>query len=124
RLPEVLFTSTIERVGVIPEDRQGFVDVIQACVDGKTSDFHYEFRTRRVDNILTWRETVGYVAKRTPDGRPLRFVGAAIDITERKLAEDARRRIQARMELAIRGSNLGTWELDMPDGRLDTSEKA
>lgn len=114
--PEVSFVQTLERVGVLPEDHEQFRQVIQDCVDGKTSEFRMEFRTRRVDNIFTWREMVGRVRDRRADGRPLRVGGAAIDITQRKLAQE-------RTQLALRGSNLGTWELDMPHGDLALSEK-
>src|SRR5262249_54927933 len=38
------------------------------------------------------------------------------DITERKLAEEALRQANERLELAVRGSHVGLWEIDMPDG--------
>ncbi len=45
------------------------------------------------------------------------------DTTLRRQAEEAAvlRKAHARLELAVRGSNLGIWEYDMPDGRLDNS---
>jgi PAS domain S-box-containing protein len=47
----------------------------------------------------------------------LRFLeGLNIDITERKRAEEALRKANDRLALAIRGSNVGIWENDMPDG--------
>ncbi len=42
--------------------------------------------------------------------------GVGIDVTERKRAEDALRQANARLDLAIRGSNVGIWENEMPDG--------
>ena len=44
------------------------------------------------------------------------FVALARDITERKRLEAALRQANARLDLAIRGSNVGLWEIDMPDG--------
>jgi PAS domain S-box-containing protein len=40
------------------------------------------------------------------------------DVTQRRQAEEAEafRRANARLELAVRGSNIGIWEIDMPDG--------
>ena len=45
------------------------------------------------------------------------------DTTQRRQAEEAAvlRKAHSRLELAVRGSNLGIWEHDMPDGRLDDS---
>jgi PAS domain S-box-containing protein len=42
--------------------------------------------------------------------------GIGIDVTERKRSEDAIRQANARLDLAVRGSNVGIWENDMPDG--------
>ena len=40
------------------------------------------------------------------------------DVTQRRQAEEAEalRRANERMELAVRGSNVGVWEIEMPDG--------
>ncbi|HVS38710.1 MAG TPA: response regulator [Gemmataceae bacterium] len=42
--------------------------------------------------------------------------GVGVDVTERKGTEDALRQANARLDLAVRGSNVGIWENDMPDG--------
>jgi PAS domain S-box-containing protein len=40
------------------------------------------------------------------------------DVTQRRQAEEAEvhRRVNERVELAVRGSNVGVWDVDMPDG--------
>ena len=38
------------------------------------------------------------------------------EIAERKRVEEALRLAKARLDLAVRGSNIGIWEIDMPDG--------
>src|SRR5262249_1830706 len=38
------------------------------------------------------------------------------DITARRRAEEELRLANARLELALRGSNIGIWEVDAPDG--------
>jgi PAS domain S-box-containing protein len=42
--------------------------------------------------------------------------GLNIDITKRKLTEEALRQANARLDLAVRGSNVAIWENDMPGG--------
>src|SRR4030095_2170367 len=42
----------------------------------------------------------------------------ARDVTERKRLEEEVRLAAARLELALRGSNIGFWDIDMPDGDL------
>jgi PAS domain S-box-containing protein len=42
--------------------------------------------------------------------------GVGIDVTERKRTEEALRQANGRLDLAVRGSNVGLWENDMPDG--------
>jgi PAS domain S-box-containing protein len=46
----------------------------------------------------------------------------AVRATEERIrTEDALRQANARLELAVRGSNISIWECDMPDGRIETS---
>jgi PAS domain S-box-containing protein len=55
------------------------------------------------------------------DDGTFRFLdGLNIDITERKRVEEALRQANARLDLAVRGSNIGIWENDMPDGDFKT----
>jgi len=124
RLPDTSLPECLEKVGVIAEDIPKFIAVVQDCIDGRTDEYGMEFGCRRVDGVMTWRVMRGNISMRHPDGRPLRLVGVAVDITSQKLAEEQIRRIQQRLELAIRAAALGTWELDMPDGRLEASAKS
>jgi PAS domain S-box-containing protein len=42
--------------------------------------------------------------------------GVGVDVTSRKRTEDTLRQTNARLDLALRGSGVGIWENDMPDG--------
>jgi PAS domain-containing protein len=50
------------------------------------------------------------------DGTIMGTFGVSRDVTERKCAEEARRQANARLELALRGSNVGVWDNEMWDG--------
>ena len=47
---------------------------------------------------------------------PSSIFTVTLDVTERKRVEEALRVAQARLDFAIRASNIGIWEVNMPDG--------
>src|SRR5258708_10140148 len=49
------------------------------------------------------------------------MIGAMLDITERKRLEAELSQALARLDLAVRGSSIGIYELNMPDGVLENS---
>jgi PAS domain S-box-containing protein len=48
--------------------------------------------------------------------RPNSIFTVTLDVTQRKQVEEALRVAQARLDFAIRASNIGIWEVKMPDG--------
>ena len=70
---------------------------------------------------MRWHLSRGIVA-RAPDGRPVRFIGTTVDITDLKRAEEALRQASDRLDLAVRSSNIGIWECDMPDGHIENAD--
>src|SRR5205085_2649438 len=52
-------------------------------------------------------------------GQAVRMFGTMQDVTEREEALAEMRVANARLDLAMRASNIGVWEVDVPDGRLD-----
>ncbi|HEY8945622.1 MAG TPA: PAS domain S-box protein, partial [Polyangiaceae bacterium] len=45
-------------------------------------------------------------------------IGVSVDITDRKLREEELRRTQERLELAMRGAELGMWDWDITSGQV------
>ncbi len=70
---------------VHPEDKKRVAAAVQACLDGRVP-YAIEYRVRTKDGACRWWIARGAVA-RAPDGRPIRWIGTATDITERKNAE-------------------------------------
>src|ERR1700730_10362240 len=56
-------------------------------------------------------------------GQPLRLVGMAQDITERKEAEEMLRKSESLLTQAEQLANLGSWEMDLRTGTLTWSKQ-
>ncbi len=56
------------------------------------------------------------------EGRPA-ILGAAIDITERKRAEEALQETRERLELALSGADLATWDYDCVTGDVIVNDR-
>ena len=59
---------------------------VQAHLEGR-APYAAEYRVRRKDGVYRWWSARG-AAARTPDGKPVRWIGSITDITERKQAEE------------------------------------
>ncbi len=72
-----------------------------------------EFRIVRPDGSVRW--LVSRARPEDIDGRRLVF-GVTLDVTERRLAEQALRSADERSALAARSAGIGTWEMDFDNG--------
>ena len=75
-----------------PEDRAEFRRGYIAAVQQDTDFFEQEFRIVRPNGEVRWVHRRGRV-RRGPDGRARSVLGVALDITERKQAEEANARL-------------------------------
>jgi len=93
-------------------DRELARHLVMRCVH-KGLPFTLDYRIRRADTgAERWLQSHG---SRTDydDGRPSHFVGISFDITERKRAEQELRASNESMRLAVEGSGMATWELEL-----------
>jgi PAS domain S-box-containing protein len=99
-----------------PEDRAKVVDGFQQMLHDGTDYYENEYRIVRPDGQLRWILGRGRVVRDTL-GKPVRYFGVDIDITERKRAETELRAAQSRFlsvfQLAPIAMSLGT----LRDGR-------
>ncbi|MFJ4246744.1 PAS/PAC sensor hybrid histidine kinase [Pseudomonas helmanticensis] len=85
--------------GVHPEDRAMIARSIKHCITHGT-EYAEEYRLLRPDGELRWVFARGRCYK-DHHGRPVRFLGAALDLTERKHTEQALRQSQTELQLII-----------------------
>jgi PAS domain S-box-containing protein len=69
-----------------PDDRERVVSGINGIIETGGSSWTDEYRFERADGSFTEVLDRGYVA-RSEDGKPVRMIGAMLDVTERKRAE-------------------------------------
>lgn len=110
---------------VHPDDRDMMVRHLTDVVEGRRPRFDQEYRIRRAnDSVERWLHGVGTVEV-GPDGRPLRMIGTILDITERKLAEQARDEAYHRNRRLFESSPLPMWVFDGETLRfLDVNDAA
>ncbi|MEM1384459.1 MAG: chemotaxis protein CheB [Pseudomonadota bacterium] len=102
----------LERVH--PSDRARFRDALDAHFSER-EPLQLEHRIRHLDGTYRWIETRGQ-ASWDADGKPVRCVGSADDVTERKAIE---RRLSERtklMLLAQEVAKVGHWHYDVAHG--------
>ena len=85
--------------GVHPEDRGMVTRSIKHCITFGT-EYAEEYRLMQPDGQVRWVFARGRCYK-DHQGRPARFLGAALDLTERKHTEQALRQSQTELQLII-----------------------
>lgn len=113
------FAASLELV-ILPEDQGPVMQAVAACLEGRTPQFEAEYRIRHKDGSLHWNLGRGIVT-RDEAGVPLRFLGTSVDITELKRVEQESRTVKDRLELAMLGSKVCTWDHEMDDGNIATA---
>ena len=102
-----------------PDDRERARLCWTEAVAGR-ADYDVEFRIRRADGEYRWFKARG-VPVRDSAGKIVKWFGTCTDITDLRRTQEALRQANARLDLAVRGSNIAIWECDMADGRIENS---
>ncbi|WP_095170377.1 PAS domain-containing sensor histidine kinase [Pseudomonas sp. Irchel 3H3] len=85
--------------GVHPEDRAMVTRSIKHCIS-HAGEYAEEYRLLQANGEVRWVFARGRCYK-DHHGRPIRFLGAALDLTERKHTEQALRQSQTELQLII-----------------------
>ena len=99
-----------------PEDAESFNRALTQSLETGARLF-FQGRIPGSDGALRWVEFTGQLEQRGDDS-PRRMLGTALDITERKQAEEAIRQHRERFELVAQASQVGFWFCDLPFDRL------
>ncbi len=104
---------------VVAEDRSLVQTALARSVrDGTICDI--EYRVRRHDAAVRWIAAKGRVEYDNAR-RPVRMMGVALDVTDRKHAEEALMRREAQLAEAQQIAHVGSYEWTVADNRVDRS---
>ncbi|MGD8546351.1 MAG: PAS domain-containing protein [Thiohalophilus sp.] len=104
-----------------PDDRDWVSAAIQAHLYNK-APYDVEFRCLTKQGLYHWYRARGQ-AIWDERGNPLRMSGSVQDITAEKLAKDNLQLREAQLEEAQRIAHLGSWDLDLENGRAVWSDE-
>jgi two-component system sensor histidine kinase/response regulator len=87
--------------------------------DGDAGDAMYV----RIDGSMVWGQLTISPIRRDADGEPTQWLGLLQDISKRKALEGDLQLAKERLELGLRSSGVSLFDVYMPDGRIDNSER-
>lgn len=87
-----------------PDDVDQFNSIVEECISGARSYFENQFRLLAEDGSYLWLMARGRVAGQNESGKGNRLMGTLVEITARKLAEDALRESEAKASAIFNSS--------------------
>ena len=105
-----------------PDDLQADLALFQEVLDGKRDSYTIDKRyIRPTDEIVYVRIHVG--AMRDATGRVARFITQVENITSARESERVLAERAAQLELALETVRGGFWQMDLPSGDFETSDR-
>ncbi len=119
---EIASTFQIWEKHIHPDDLPRINRATADFRDGVLPKYVVEFRMRHRSGEWRWFLSHASVIK-DGNGTPVRMVGSHVDITQRKRDEAAMRESEVRLELALRGADLGLWDWDPVTNNLTVNDR-
>ncbi len=119
--PEELQNHNFQEI-TYPEDRQESADAIESMISGTTDSCRMVKRYVHRNGSIVWADVSSSI-NRDADGKPLYFMTAVIDITERRLAEEKIVHSDAELKNAQSFAHIGSWIWDIKANRVEWSDE-
>jgi two-component system sensor histidine kinase UhpB len=100
-----------------PGDLASDTAMFKRVASGELSDYEIEKQLVHKDGQIVHAHIIGKTL-RNSEGKVTTLVAMVQDITARKQAEEALRKSKERFDLAVRGSNDGIWDWNIPTGEV------
>jgi diguanylate cyclase (GGDEF)-like protein/PAS domain S-box-containing protein len=105
-----------------PDDLQTDLAYVDELVNGKRGSYEMEKRYVRKDGAIVWIQLNGSVV-RNQLGQPLHFIAQIQDISGRHRDRQKLEESEQRLEFALLGADLGTWDWNLETGHVEFNER-
>ncbi len=108
--------------GIDPADRDRVTETLDDLFRRSLQHWSIEYRIRTASGRTRWVSSRAH-AYYDSDGRPKRMAGIDLDITPRRLAEEAASSNETKLRLLMQYARVGDWEWNPQDGSVRCSQE-